>query len=262
MHDSSIPHKRCAMCQLSLPITVFYPAKRYKYGVGSYCKRCTATYKGRIWHPECLIPDGYRQCGECKELKEVNESNFRHNKNCKGGWSNKCKQCSDKYDSNWLEDNRDLNKERSKARYYAKPEARKKYKEEHKEQIAATKRRIRKEKPEQTRKHKRDSSRRFRVNHPELARLRSRISTMRRRVKVGNFERSDLMAMYEEQENRCAYCGITIFWNIPNDIHVDHVIPVTKSGTNDLDNLALTCADCNLSKHDLSLEEWMTTRNW
>ncbi len=43
----------------------------------------------------------------------------------------------------------------------------------------------------------------------------------------------------------CRYCGRSA----PDvDLHVDHVIPVARGGTNDLDNLVTACADCNLGK--------------
>jgi hypothetical protein len=32
--------------------------------------------------------------------------------------------------------------------------------------------------------------------------------------------------------------------------HIDHVIPVTKGGTDDPENLALSCQTCNLQKRD------------
>lgn len=49
----------------------------------------------------------------------------------------------------------------------------------------------------------------------------------------------------------CAYCGCTI----PEDkLTVDHVIPVSKGGTDKFANLALACFSCNHRKRDL-LEE-------
>lgn len=64
--------------------------------------------------------------------------------------------------------------------------------------------------------------------------------------------------LYAEQEGRCAYCGITLH----NDFHLDHVIPLNRSGSNNPDNLACTCAFCNLSKRDKLLDEWMGDRGW
>jgi hypothetical protein len=34
----------------------------------------------------------------------------------------------------------------------------------------------------------------------------------------------------------------------PNGTTIDHYFPLGKSGTNDLDNLALCCYDCNMAK--------------
>jgi hypothetical protein len=214
-----------------------------------------------------------KQCPRCKQFYPLTKDYFRVCKREKNGLTHACRKCLKKQDLEYLDRNREKNKAAGKARYHAKTIEYKKYKEDHKERIKKQKRDYRKAHPEQTKKNKRDSNKRhpkssqarvkrYNEKHPEIARLRTRISQMRRRVKMGNFERSDLMAMYEDQEHRCAYCGITLYWSIPNDIHVDHIKPVTKGGTNDIDNLALTCADCNLSKHDLELSDWIATRGW
>lgn len=36
------------------------------------------------------------------------------------------------------------------------------------------------------------------------------------------------------------------YWR--DSIHIDHVIPLCKGGTDDLGNLVVACADCNLRK--------------
>jgi hypothetical protein len=49
----------------------------------------------------------------------------------------------------------------------------------------------------------------------------------------------------------CVYCGSE------DDLHVDHRIPVSKGGSNRLDNLVTACGPCNQSKGPKSLESWL-----
>lgn len=51
--------------------------------------------------------------------------------------------------------------------------------------------------------------------------------------------RQEIIARDGEQ---CAKCGAT------DNLQVDHIYPVSRGGTNDLDNLQLLCGPCNLSK--------------
>ena len=51
---------------------------------------------------------------------------------------------------------------------------------------------------------------------------------------------------------RCFYCGQKI--QIEN-MHIDHMIPKSKGGSNG-DNLVASCAECNLVKGDLDVEEF------
>ena len=51
---------------------------------------------------------------------------------------------------------------------------------------------------------------------------------------------------------RCRYCGATAD---QVRLHVDHVIPIVKGGTNDLGNLVTACAPCNQGKAAMTLSE-------
>jgi DNA-directed RNA polymerase subunit RPC12/RpoP len=51
----------------------------------------------------------------------------------------------------------------------------------------------------------------------------------------------------------CQYCGRT-----PQDgakLQVDHIIPKSRGGTNEKENLITACLECNLGKFDVLLEE-------
>ena len=52
-------------------------------------------------------------------------------------------------------------------------------------------------------------------------------------------------AVFNRDGFACRYCGRMA----PEvELHVDHVIPVARGGTNDLDNLITACVDCNVGK--------------
>ena len=55
----------------------------------------------------------------------------------------------------------------------------------------------------------------------------------------------------EASEGTCPYCGEAFTGG-----HIDHIMPVSKGGTNDRENLVYCCAPCNLSKHAKTPEEW------
>lgn len=51
--------------------------------------------------------------------------------------------------------------------------------------------------------------------------------------------------MFKRDHFTCVYCGRSAPEVV---LHVDHVLPVSEGGTNDIGNLVTACADCNLGK--------------
>jgi hypothetical protein len=49
---------------------------------------------------------------------------------------------------------------------------------------------------------------------------------------------------------RCVFCGKSPATDIGTKLHIDHVVPFSKGGTNTLENLQTLCEDCNLGKSD------------
>ena len=52
----------------------------------------------------------------------------------------------------------------------------------------------------------------------------------------------------ERAQNACEYCHLHQNDSPLAALHVEHVIPKSHGGSDDLDNLALACIDCNLHK--------------
>ncbi|PYJ56436.1 MAG: hypothetical protein DME24_22225 [Verrucomicrobia bacterium] len=52
----------------------------------------------------------------------------------------------------------------------------------------------------------------------------------------------------ERAGNRCEYCQLRQEDSPLAALHIEHIVPRIHGGSDDLDNLALACIDCNLHK--------------
>jgi len=57
-------------------------------------------------------------------------------------------------------------------------------------------------------------------------------------------------SILERDGFRCGYCGKKAD---STNLHIDHIIPKSKGGTNHPDNLRTSCIECNLGKSDVLL---------
>jgi hypothetical protein len=62
--------------------------------------------------------------------------------------------------------------------------------------------------------------------------------TVRKNVR---YRKATIRTLMEIQQNLCAYCD-----TILNHFHIDHVVPLSFGGTNNIGNLVLACETCNL----------------
>lgn len=72
------------------------------------------------------------------------------------------------------------------------------------------------------------------------------LNQQRRRARIagvgGNVTRAEWLAILERHGHRCAYC------RSPNDITMDHVIPISRGGRHTADNVVPACRPCNSRK--------------
>jgi hypothetical protein len=57
--------------------------------------------------------------------------------------------------------------------------------------------------------------------------------------------------IFKRDDFTCAYCGSKPPKTV---LEVDHILPVSKGGTNVLDNLITSCFECNRGKSNISLQ--------
>lgn len=72
----------------------------------------------------------------------------------------------------------------------------------------------------------------------------SRSYKARKRGAAGNHTGADIKQIVEWQRGKCAYCRVPL----KGKYHVDHIQPLAAGGSNDRQNLQVTCARCNTSK--------------
>lgn len=86
------------------------------------------------------------------------------------------------------------------------------------------------------------ASREWRRQNPVLVRLHSRRRFHLNRA-GGRLPSDRLLSIrHADQDGRCAYC------REEKELELEHLIPVSKGGGNDFDNLLFSCRSCNASK--------------
>ncbi len=67
-----------------------------------------------------------------------------------------------------------------------------------------------------------------------------------------NFPNDFVKLLRVSQNNKCAYCA-------RDDIKltIEHMLPISRGGKHCFDNIILACTNCNSSKRDKTLEEWL-----
>lgn len=214
-----------------------------------------------------------KKCPKCGIIKDIGE--FYACKSRRDGFTSWCKECSDESHKRYVESHREHLREYDREQYYAKHEqhlqnrresnernkesikiARKKYYDENREEI------LRKDKEyyENNRDYALKTMHEYYVSHSDEIKEKA---IMRKRTirgtSDGTVTKDALEKMFEEQNHKCGYCGqeITKQSNKPNTRHLDHIIPISRGGTNILSNVHWVCPVCNKSKGNRLEEEWL-----
>jgi 5-methylcytosine-specific restriction endonuclease McrA len=102
------------------------------------------------------------------------------------------------------------------------------------------------------RKHARE------LRQTETGYLKETYRRMMSRLKGGiTFEE---MCNFYNSTNKCFYCGKKII-PFTVDKQIDHKIPVSRGGKNNIENLAICCKSCNSGKCDMTDSEYIKYRS-
>jgi 5-methylcytosine-specific restriction endonuclease McrA len=232
---------------------------------------------------DVIVPSPKR-CTKCGVEKPATAEYFQTDKKRKSGFSSQCRVCRNELTIRWRENNpdkvrnysakyNDENREviRAKASAYAKanrpllrereresyrrnPETKKRnkkaYRERHAEEIRQRSRED----------YKRNSEKRKTTvklyRRTEQGRLVKKVSNHKRKLQLkengGAFTVQEIINLYLSQKAKCWYCSKSI----KDNYHIEHRIPISRGGSNDISNIVLSCPECNLQKGNKLPHEW------
>ena len=76
-------------------------------------------------------------------------------------------------------------------------------------------------------------------------------SLLKRKGVIGSFSNFEWWCLMAGYDFKCAFCGDT-----EKELTRDHIVPISKGGTNYIDNIQPLCGSCNYTKQDRSMEEF------
>lgn len=228
MATESIPQKQCPCCKAFKPRTsnFFGMDKRRHDGLNCYCKECKrviAKDKARL---KRLTP-GYRELENSRVKKSRDKNRDKYN------------AAQNDYYSEWI--NRPGNRDRKNIRQRCNHTLRCTHIVGHSEKLARL---------SLAYYHKRAIDQDYR-------RAKSIHSSKRRKFLKQSDEHhtlADVILQYKSQKGLCWWCGKPV----PQDKYeVDHIIPVSRGGSNSSRNIVVAHVRCNRSKNNKLAWEWI-----
>ena len=96
----------------------------------------------------------------------------------------------------------------------------------------------------------------YRKDHSEeISRKNAKRRAIKSKATIG--DHADIVAWEKQWRSKktvtCHWCSKRIK---TADVHVDHVVPLSKGGAHSVENLCVSCETCNLSKHAKLPDVW------
>lgn len=209
--------KNCTICSEEKLITEFFRNRNSKDGYLGQCKSCIKSFREENKEKRKIYLEKTKEERRIKQ-RDYYEANKERIRLLNKDYYILNKERIDAANKAWS----DANKERCAAQQKA-------WREANKERHIANSKAWREANPDRY-----SASKRNNVRHRRAI----------KRNAIGNHTTTDVLNLLVLQRNKCACC----LKSIKNGYHVDHVIPLSKGGSNDKYNLQLLCAPCNLSK--------------
>jgi hypothetical protein len=246
--------KPCSKCGREFLVSpeFFYRDKCQKDGFASYCKGCK-----HIPSLHGAIIDGKKKCSNCKQWKLATLEYFKGDSQSESGLGSWCRLCHTTENSRLFHgDNYQQHLEKKIRRQQLflqglkECENGKQCKHPQGSILPLTDEyfMLRKGSKDGFRNQCRVcmSARHLENYHQKRWSVHSTNRRARKRSAGGNFTPKDIQKLYAAQKGLCWWCSC----KLSKKYHIDHRIPISRGGTNQLDNICLSCPRCNLTKYN------------
>jgi hypothetical protein len=221
-----VEEKECASCGQSKPLSEYRAAKKGKFGVRGSCKQCEGKKaKERYW----ANPEKYRNYS-----RDYRKNNSEKCLNDLKKWRKQNKDHVTAYKKKIYEENAD--KLRLQSREY--------YQKNREQELLKCKNWRTKNKAWWKEYYQKNRERFKQHNRNRKARIRGA---------EGSHTATEIKVLYKLQKGLCNTCGTPL----NNNYHADHIIPVSRGGTNWINNIQLLCPPCNYKKGNKTMEEFL-----
>jgi 5-methylcytosine-specific restriction endonuclease McrA len=224
-----------------------YYRDRYKNQRGNDFTRSKISKDEKQSRLNMLAETGTKQCTRCDNWKPIQD--FNKDSDTYDGLTSWCKTCLYSSHQEWVSDNRSHVREQHR-------KFRQNYTPEKKEEIKAQQDAYLKHLKEQGLLRERQSKYRKAYNAKPKAKLLRKIYNHLRRIRTStddSYTVEEWIALCEHFDFHCinpaCWKQLTL-----SELTVDHVVPLSKDGSNGIENIQPLCKSCNSKKRDKTID--------
>lgn len=247
-------HKTCTKCGKEKEKSEFHRDKGTRDGRSYYCKACRSVARPKPAPNGPAPSEGMKWCYKCKDWKYL--ARFVKDERYKDGYIGDCKDCRNVENREWQKNNPEYAQRWRKNNFERSKQLQREWAKNNPEKLRAKQRKY----YHLYREVRKLSTRKWQQANPEKVRLLSQITTAhynaRKHGAEGTFTAKEWLALCDYYGNKCLACGEQ------EPLTIDHVIPTSKGGRNDIANIQPLCVRCNSSKLQKTIDYRPTVPEW